>query len=69
MEYSETVQLVVEGFSETDKIRMVTVNKVEDSSRMKWVKNRTDIERTDDEINGSRIRFDNIDFDVARDKS
>ena len=45
------------GFSETDKIRMVTVNKVENSSRMKWVKNRTDIERTDSEVSGSRIRF------------
>jgi len=36
---------------------MVTVNKVEDRSRMKWVKNRADIERTDSEVSGSRIRF------------
>jgi len=52
------------GFSETDKIGMVTVNKVEDSSRMKWVKNRADIERTDSEVSGSRTRFN-----VARDKN
>ena len=51
-------------FSETDKIRMVTVNKVENSSRMKCVENRADIERTASEISGSRIRFD-----VARDKN
>jgi len=25
------------GFGETDKIRMVTVNQVRDSGRMKWV--------------------------------
>ena len=52
------------GFSETDKIGMVTVNKVEDSSRVKWVKNRADIERTDSEVSGSRTRFN-----VARDKN
>ena len=43
---------------------MVTVNKVKDSSRMKWVKNRADIESRDSENSGSRIRFD-----VAREKS
>ena len=35
----------------------MTDNKVEDSSRKKWVKNRADTERTDSEISGSRIRF------------
>jgi len=45
------------SFSKTEKIRMVTVDKIRDSSRMERLKNRTDVESTESEICWARVRF------------